>query len=305
MGLRDNTDKKILLLAFSVLILIMILLINFFIFNKQKDEYYKITRLTDEYNKNKHVENGNNIDIDDFKSIVKDITDDNSKENVKIDINNDKVLEKAIREVETLVNNNEFDKLISKFNTEYVKEFNVNTELLYDKMKFSENVTAKITKYKHDDVNKDRAVVTFRLIDENNAERIFDFTIFSDGTVADLPLYKEIELKDKKVERDNVIYEFKKKYITRLGSIYVLNIKNNSEVMVDIQDIKGTLGTSFEYDHELINGNKFTYQITPEEDINIVFKICNQENPDDIIITNKKMDGTIEKFEIWNNINRT
>lgn len=298
MGLKDNTDKKILLIAFGISVLLMISLINFFTFKKNKDEYYKITRLSDEYNKN---EDGENIKIESFKSIVKDVTENNSNENVKIDVNNDKVLESIIREVETLINTNDFDKLISKFNANYVKEFNVNTELLYDKLKFSENVTAKITKYKHDDVNKDRAVVTFRLIDENNSERIFDFTIFSNGTIADLPLYKEIELKNKKLEKDNVIYEFKRKYITRLGSIYVLNIKNNSEEMVDIQDIKGTLGTSFEYDHELINGNKFTYQITPKEDVDIVFKIFNQDNPDDIIITNKKMDGIIEKFGIWNN----
>ena len=298
MGLKDNTDKKILLIAFGISVLLMISLINFFTFKKNKDEYYKITRLSDEYNKN---EDGENIKIESFKSIVKDVTENNSNENVKIDVNNDKVLESIIREVETLINTNDFDKLISKFNANYVKEFNVNTELLYDKLKFSENVTAKITKYKHDDVNKDRAVVTFRLIDENNSERIFDFTIFSNGTIADLPLYKEIELKNKKLEKDNVIYELKRKYITRLGSIYVLNIKNNSEEMVDIQDIKGTLGTSFEYDHELINGNKFTYQITPKEDVDIVFKIFNQDNPDDIIITNKKMDGIIEKFGIWNN----
>ena len=298
MGLKDNTDKKILLIAFGISVLLMISLINFFTFKKNKDEYYKITRLSDEYNKN---EDGENIKIESFKSIVKDVTENNSNENVKIDVNNDKVLESIIRKVETLINTNDFDKLISKFNANYVKEFNVNTELLYDKLKFSENVTAKITKYKHDDVNKDRAVVTFRLIDENNSERIFDFTIFSNGTIADLPLYKEIELKNKKLEKDNVISEFKRKYITRLGSIYVLNIKNNSEEMVDIQDIKGTLGTSFEYDHELINGNKFTYQITPKEDVDIVFKIFNQDNPDDIIITNKKMDGIIEKFGIWNN----
>jgi hypothetical protein len=298
MGLKDNTDKKILLIAFGISVLLMISLINFFTFKKNKDEYYKITRLSDEYNKN---EDGENIKIESFKSIVKDVTENNSNENVKIDVNNDKVLESIIREVETLINTNDFDKLISKFNANYVKEFNVNTELLYDKLKFSENVTAKITKYKHDDVNKDRAVVTFRLIDENNSERIFDFTIFSNGTIADLPLYKEIELKNKKLEKDNVVYEFKRKYITRLGSIYVLNIKNNSEEMVDIQDIKGTLGTSFEYDHELINGNKFTYQITPKENVDIVFKIFNQDNPDDIIITNKKMDGIIEKFGIWNN----
>lgn len=299
--MKEKIDKKILLLALGLSILFLIFLCSYLINSKKENKYYDITRLSQEYLKSQH-EDGS-IDSKDIKKIVSDISQNATVEDEKtIDITNDKVVEKIAREIEDLINTNQFNKLLDMYNKDYIRYFNINEELLYDKFKFADKVIGKVTKIKRDNVDKDRVVVNIRFMDENNAERMFDFTVYSDGTIADLPLYKEIDVSKNKVkEKDDVIYTFKKKYVTRLGSIYVLNIKNNSEVMVNIQDIKGILGTSLEYDHELINGNKFTYQITPEEDIIMVFKICNQEKPDDIIITNKKMDGTIEKFRIWKN----
>lgn len=295
---KDKIDKKLLLLGMGISILFLIFFCSYMINAQKRDKYFDITRLSQEYLKNQH-EDGK-IEASDVKRITSDISENSKIEDGKtIDISNDKVVEKISMEIENLINTNQFDKLLKMYNQDYVRYFNVNKELLYDKFKFADTVIAKVTKIKRDRNFKDRAVVNIRFIDENNAERMFDFTIYKDGTITDLAFYEEVDVKNRIKEKDDIIYTFKKKYVTRLGSIYVLNIKNNSEFMLNIQDIKGVLGTSLEYNHELINGNKFTYQITPKEDITMAFKICNQEKPDDIIITNEKMDGTIEQFGIW------
>ena len=290
MSIRNDRDRKIILLLFALMILILVTLVSHYSDVRRKNYNFNIRRLSEEYYNNENKE------ADIFSN---DAVTQNSAEEASIDINNNNVIEEQIISIEELINTNKFDELLKMYNKEYVEDFNINIELLKDKFKFADKITANITKVKHDGVDKDRAIVNVRLMNENNGERMVDFTVFSDGTIADLPLYREIIPKDKITERDNVTYTFKKKYTTRLGSIYVLNIKNNSEVKVDIQDIKGILGTSLEYEHELINGNKFTYQITPEEDVTMAIKICNQDKPDDILISNKKMDGSIETFGIW------
>ncbi|MBY6921848.1 hypothetical protein, partial [Clostridium botulinum] len=217
---------------------------------------------TTQYNK----ENKNN---ETFKETTKRIktNDINIKTNTKVvtdnfDINNDKVIEKLIIDITTLINNDEFTRLYKEYyNKEFVKEFKITEKQVIDKFKFSQKVSANITRVTRESDVYDRAVATVRLIDDKKAERIFDITVFEDGTIADLPLYKEVQF-DRTIERDNVLYTVKKRYKTRLGSIFIVNVVNNSEYLIDIQEINAYMGTSFKYDHELINGNIHTYEVT-------------------------------------------
>lgn len=295
-------NNKFLCMIICIVALAFVSIIGYYTNRAEREKNIEITRLTTEYSK----ENKGN---ETFKDVAKrsKASEGNtqSKTNTevdanKFDISNDKVIEKLILDITTLINNDEFTKIYGEYyNKEYIKEFKVTETQVKDKLKFSPKVSANITRVTRDNNVYDRAVVTVRLIDEKNAERIFDFTVFDDGTIADLPLYKEVKL-DRVTERDNVVYTVKKRYKTRLGSIFIVNITNDSEYLVDIQDIKAYMGTSFEYDHELINGNIHTYEVTPEESQDFIIKIFNQDHPDDLRFTNKKADGTVETFSILN-----
>lgn len=280
-----------------IILLIMIIFVFFFtiinITNRKKEENkYDLSRLTVEYNKNNQLNLKQTLD----KVVEKNRKEAQVQEEIVIDVTDDKVLEQLFIDIDTLVNNHEYSKLLEYYNKQYIDEFQITEEQLQDKFKFDYPISSTLN-IKRDKCTEDRVIVTARMLDDHGRERIYDFTVFNDGSIADLPLYKEVEL-NKVTERDDVTYTLKKKYITRLGSIFLLNVDNKSECLVDIQDIKGTQGSSFKYDHELINGNIYSYQITPERSKDLIIKIFNQEKPDDIIITNKKYDGTIENFSI-------
>lgn len=295
-------NNKFLCMIICIVALAFVSIIGYYTNRTEQEKNIEITRLTTEYNKENK---GNETFTDVAKRSKASESKTQSKANTevdanKFDISNDKVIEKLILDITTLINNDEFTKIYGEYyNKEYIKEFKVTEMQVKDKLKFSPKVSANITRVTRDNNVYDRAVVTVRLIDEKNAERIFDFTVFADGTIVDLPLYKEVKL-DRVTERDNVVYTVKKRYKTRLGSIFIVNITNNSEYLVDIQNIKAYMGTSFEYDHELINGNIHTYEVTPEESQDFIIKIFNQDHPDDLRFTNKKVDGTVETFSILN-----
>ncbi|NFO58546.1 hypothetical protein FDB39_17185 [Clostridium botulinum] len=294
-------NNKFIVMIFCIIVLAFVSIIGYYTNKIEKLKNIEISRLTTQYNK----ENKNN---ETFKETTKRIktNDINIKTNTKVvtdnfDINNDKVIEKLIIDITTLINNDEFTRLYKEYyNKEFVKEFKITEKQVIDKFKFSQKVSATITRVTRESDVYDRAVATVRLIDDKKAERIFDITVFEDGTIADLPLYKEVQF-DRTIERDNVLYTVKKRYKTRLGSIFIVNVVNNSEYLVDIQEIKAYMGTSFKYDHELINGNIHTYEVTPEESQDFIIKIFNQDKPDDLRFTNKKIDGTIEEFSVLNN----
>lgn len=294
-------NNKFIVMIFCIIVLAFVSIIGYYTNKIEKLKNIEISRLTTQYNK----ENKNN---ETFKETTKRIktNDINIKTNTKVvtdnfDINNDKVIEKLIIDITTLINNDEFTRLYKEYyNKEFVKEFKITEKQVIDKFKFSQKVSATITRVTRESDVYDRAVATVRLIDDKKAERIFDITVFEDGTIADLPLYKEVQF-GRTIERDNVLYTVKKRYKTRLGSIFIVNVVNNSEYLIDIQEINAYMGTSFKYDHELINGNIHTYEVTPEESQDFIIKIFNQDKPDDLRFTNKKIDGTIEEFSVLNN----
>lgn len=292
-------DKKILGFLLCIQILTIFTVIDYLYNKKANQHLYDITRLTREYELAKSMQESS-LDILN-KKMDKAAISNNSNTNEDtdgVDIKDDKALERYIMKFTDLVNRNDFSSIFKLYNKNYIEDFNVTEEQTKDKFKFSPSVSAKVTNVKRDSYVSDRAIVTVRIIDDKKAERIFDFTVFEDGTIADIPLYKEIELNNVTV-RDDITYTLKKKFITRLGSIFIINIENNSEYLLDIQDIKGTLGTSTQYDHELINGNIYSYKITPKKNVNLIVKIYNQEKPDDILFTNKKVDGEVETYSIW------
>ncbi|UYZ38938.1 hypothetical protein OD350_29055 (plasmid) [Clostridium beijerinckii] len=288
-------DKRVLILIICVQILTMIAVIQYFYSKNNNQDYINLRRLTTTY-EYEAKRQGDSLDVveNNFEKLH-----ESEKSTPKFDITDDKAVEKLFIDISTLINDNDFSSIYKYYNKDYINDFKINEEQIKDKLKFSPKVSPKVTNIKRDSSVPDRAVATVRFIDDLNRERIFDFTVFTDGTIADLPLYKEIQL-NRITEKDDITYTLKKKFISRLGSIFIVNIKNHSEYLLDIQDIKGILGTSTEYQHELINGNKYSYQVTPQKSVDLIIKIDNQEKPDDILFINKKVDGSLETYSIWN-----
>lgn len=286
-------DKRFLILVICIQILTIIAIIQYSYSKKNNQDIINLRRLTTEYENAAKIQ-GNSLEV------VENSLERVSKNNITaFDVTDDKVIEKLFIDISTMINDNNFSKIYECYNKNYINDFQVKEEQIKDKFKFAPKVSPNVTNIKRDSSISDRAVATVRFIDDKNRERIFDFTVFEDGTIADLPLYKEIEL-NKVMEKDDITYTLKKKFITRLGSIFIVNIDNHSEYLLDIQDIKGILGTSTEYQHELINGNKYTYQVTPQKIADLIIKIDNIDKPDDIVFTSKKVDGSLDTYSIWN-----
>lgn len=281
----NDKDKKYLIL---IVVSLVFTIISTSILTHKKNksiEHANISRLTDEYSKTLALSEKMTV------SAIENTKDDN----VEFDIMNENRIIELFLDIDYIINNKDFDKLLSYYNKQYVDEFQITKEKLEEKFQFEHEITSKLN-IKYDKSIKDRVIVTARMLNKFNQERIFDFTIFDDGTIADLPLYREIKL-DRVTERDSVIYIVKKKYETRLGSLYVVNITNSSEYLVDIQEINGYVGER-KFNHEIIDGNIYTYKITPNKSVDLVIKIFNQEKIDRLELINKTNYGDLDKFNI-------
>ncbi|NFN16420.1 hypothetical protein FDB56_16340, partial [Clostridium botulinum] len=166
-------NNKFIFMMLCIIVLAFVSIIGYYTNKIEKLKSIEISRLTTEYNK----ENKNN---ETFKETTKRIktNDINIKANTKVvtdnfDINNDKVIEKLIIDMTTLINNDEFTRLYKEYyNEEYVKEFKITEKQVIDKFKFSQKVSASITRVTRESDVYDRAVATVRLIDDKKAERI-------------------------------------------------------------------------------------------------------------------------------------
>lgn len=281
----NKKEKTYLLLI--VIVLMFTAISTLILTHNRKTSLHKeeISRLTDEYKKT----------ITPYENMKVSAVENTKDKDVKFDVNDNTGITELFLDIDKIINNKDFDKLLSYYNKQYVEEFKITKEQIEEKFHFEHEISSKIN-IKHDKSIKDRVIVTVRMMNKFNQERIFDFTIFNDGTISDMPLFKEIKL-DRVTERDGTVYTLKKKYITRLGSIYIVNVTNNSEYLVDIQEINGYLGEN-RFDHELIGGNIYTYKITPTKSVDLIIKIFNQEKIDNLEIINKRYDGTLDKFNL-------
>lgn len=281
-----NKKEKKYLFLFAIVLMFTVISTLIVIHDRKKNlDAEELSRLTNEYKKT----------ITPYESMKASAIDNTKDKDVKFDINDDTRITELFLDIDSIINNKDFDKLLEYYNKQYVEEFKITKEQIEEKFHFEHEISSKIN-IKHDKSIKDRVIVTVRMLNKFNQERVFDFTIFNDGTIADMPLFKEIKF-DRVTERDGTVYTLKKKYITRLGSIYIVNVTNNSEYLVDIQEINGYIGEN-RFDHELIGGNIYTYKITPTKSVDLIIKIFNQEKIDNLEIINKRYDGTLDKFNL-------
>lgn len=287
-------DKKIFLIV-GVLLLIAIL-VSLFLFYKEKNtigEEDKISQLTEEYNKN------NNNKVEPGKNEVNSGVDTNNKEEMPniegssqghydIEKIEDLTDEKANLEatdfsvfVTDKINNDEFDDLYNILNKDYVDIFNYTQEDFEFNYFFNGDINLEVTNVEIPTA-KDRIFVTTKIVQKaNGAFLIKDFTIFKDGTIADI-LIKSINDLNYKSNIDNVNYNISKRIDTRLGAIYKIDIVNDSENLIQIKDML-IKNQNVIYSYEIISDND-VLESYPGIDFSFMIKLPNNHDIDTLIL---------------------
>lgn len=245
-------DKKMVYAIGIVLSIIAVISIILFIkAKKDQNEEKNISNLTTKYNEQQAINNkdkvvaNTNIDSDTNEEVniddneeIEEVTEPTYKP-----INISGLDESSVkREADDFsvflsehINNKSFDELYSNLNRDYKKEFKIKKDMFEFQYTFNNKISIEVTNAEMNK-DKDRLIITAKLIESDGAFRIVDFTLFSDGTFADIPIYLSVDLPFKS-EIDNVKYEINKRYDTRLGAIYNVDIENNSQNLIKITDM--------------------------------------------------------------------
>lgn len=293
---RDSLeDRKMVMLMVICFVIFIIASIFFFNMNKrEKEKEENITRLTDEYNKN-HSTKTRNITWENTMPIEEEVKESEEEEEEEEEQGVYKIadIEKlddsnAKREAEDFalflsekINEKSFDEIYSIFNNEYKEDFKYTEDKFISEYTYSMGIETEVTNVKLPNT-KDRLIVTIKLIDKaSNAFKIKDFTVFSNGTIADIAIYLSVELPHER-EIDNVIYKITKRYDTRLGAIYIVEIENNSDKLIKIEDMF-IKNHGVVYSYEIISDNTIL-EAYPGIPFQFMMKLPNNRNIDYLVL---------------------
>ena len=298
-------DKKIFLVV--GILLVIAILVSLFLFYKEKNtisEEDKISQLTEEYNKNNHnkVEPENNegnsgVDTNNKEELPN--IEGSDQGYYDIDKIEDLTDEKANLEatdfsvfITDKINNDEFDDLYNILNKDYVDIFDYTQEDFEFSYFFNGDINVEVTNVEIPTA-KDRMFVTTKIVQKaNGAFLIKDFTIFKDGTIADI-LIKSINDLNYKSNIDNVDYNISKRIDTRLGAIYKIDIVNNSENLIQIKDML-IKNQNVIYSYEIISDNDIL-ESYPGIDFSFMIKLPNNHDIDTLMLKCIDFSGNIIK----------
>lgn len=307
-----NDKKTVILIGFAFVIFIIGTILFFYMSKKEKIKEENLTKLTEEYNKN-HNNKLTDIswDINNSNSLEENVEEEEIKEEEheqsfykiadieKLDENN------AQREADDFslflsekINNKSYDELYNMFNKEYINDFNYTKDKFIFKYTFDFGVRTEVTNIKLTG-DKDRLIVTIKFTDKfDESIRVEDFTIFKDGTIADMPIYFIAEL-PYKTEIDNVIYTINKRYDTRLGAIYNIEIENNSDKLIKIEDML-IKNNEVIYSYEIVSDNNIL-EAYPGIPFKFMIKLPNNYDVDYLMLRCIDFKGELYDITILDN----
>ena len=284
--------------------LVIFIIISMFIFYRKKEninEEKNINNLTTKYNQDHNIKERDktvqNTIVDSDK-----IDSEDTQEAYEI-INIKELDESSVkREADDFtvffsekVNSKSYNELYKILNREYVKDFNYSIEMFEFEYSFNSDISTEVTNVEISK-DKDRIFITTRLIEKaNGAFTVVDFTIFSDGTIADIRIDHIADL-DHKTEIDNVVYNVSKRIDTRLGCIFKIDIENNSDKLIKIDDMLIKDGSVI-YGYEIISDNK-VLESYPGISFSFMMKIPNTTTVDYIELQGKDFKGNPYKLVI-------
>lgn len=241
---------------------------------------------------NSNSEDKNNTSNDTDKEDNKNTEDvnDNSEANTVNDFNN---YDEFINEITTIVNNKDYNKLLTYFDDTYIEEFGITADELKRRFIFEHEVSPKVMNI---DKYGDITVIAVRLIDEFNSERMYHFTIFENGKIADIGMEAALDVSYLK-EHYEVTFKTIKKYLMMNGNAYLVEISNNSEELVDIVNIYG-VRSEHKFIGEILHPMYKDLLVYPKETIRVPILIPNTDTIDNIIFRWNRYSGE-EDLAIW------
>lgn len=297
---KKKERKLVLIIMISVSFLIVFTIFSTNNYKKNKVEDENINRMSKAYeeslDKSNNVKGADTIFRDGEGNIIeehKGTTEISKGDKVKEEVTN----KKADQYISNFVNNlnsGDYDRLYSLFNQNYLKEFEYSKETLKIKYKFKGGCSYKITNMEE---KENRFIVTAKLIENNTGNiMLVDFTIYEDGTIADIPIYKEVDINKEKTFEE-VTYRVKKRYESRLGSIYSIEIKNNSDKLIDVENLLIKNNDSIKT-YQIISDYK-EIKSYPGIDFNVMIKLPNTDSITSLEVRYKDLDGNMKKVDIY------
>lgn len=307
-------DKKIIL--FIGVFFILVIVFSLFLCKKEKntiDEKDNLSKLTEEYNK----KNNNKVELEENTALI---NENNSSLNTDIkediinsegsdgdnmsyysigniaDLSEDKANTEATDFavfVTEKINNDEIEDLYNILNKEYINTFNYTQDKFEFNYFFNGDVNIEVTNVEIPST-KDRLFLTTKIVQKaNGAFLVKDFTIFDDGSIADI-LIKSINNLDYEVTIDNVNYKISKRIDTRLGAIYKIDIVNNSENLIQINDML-IENKNVIYSYEIVSDNE-VLESYPGINFSFMIKVPNNYDIDYLVL--KCIDFNGEPYDI-------
>ena len=300
--ISPKQTKCLIIVFMSVLLLVSILLL--LNGRKEVDKTEALTSLTDEYNKDQVKDNGlesaefivrneegNIINSNEIKQDINSNNIDKDKEQEKEKLK--KRYEPYIGKVVGFIDTNNYSELYKLLNKEYATDFEVTEGKLKNEYTFKGGVDYEITNIAEESAG---IVITTKLIEKSTKNiRVVDFTVFPDNSLADIEI-SQINSMDKDTTIDDIQYKITKRYEVRLASVYIINIDNRSDQLLDIQDfdIKSRSRT---FVGEVLN--RSVLQIFPSQNVNLLLKVPNTNYISSLVIKDKLYNGTEKNIEIY------
>lgn len=295
---RDLIKDKKYMILIGIILVVVIIVVVFMLIRKTNNikEEGNITRLTEEYNKNNNsdikenvVETPNDKNNTDINKDVNQEVEGNSNLEVYdigniLDMNEEQIDLKGTdfsSFITDKINKDELNNLYGMLNKNYIDTFNYDEETFEMNYFFNGDVISEVTNIEIPK-EKDRMFITLNITQfANGASLIKDFTIFKDGTIADI-IIKSISDLDYNTTIDNVEYKISKRIDTRLGAIYKIDIVNNSENLIQIKDML-IENKNVIYSYEVVSDNTIL-ESYPGIDFTFMIKVPNNYDIDHLVL---------------------
>lgn len=263
---KIKKHKKILITIFSIIflgIISILLSINSGDISEKSNKYNGLTKVYNEniLSKKNGISQPDTVITDENLNIVEvkpgdsninmpnDVVKDTDK--ISEEVVSDSVIKNKIVEISDILNKKDLVALKSLFNIEYINDFQINETSLEVAFPFKNEVALSIL-----DIEKDfdgnRRIVTVKIDEPSSGNHLIKyFTFFEDGTIAPIQITTEVDL-DYKTQKNGVNFSITKKIITRGGTIFLLDIENNSDRIYSPQKVVGKDGIT-DFNVSLLN----------------------------------------------------
>lgn len=298
--IKEKLEKrKMLILLIVIIIIISACIIGLTMQLKEHKESSDIGRLTTIYENNKKnpTDKMKDSDVyirDEEGNILAEhkgkyeLPNDDTKSSEKVD--------KFVLDFTESINSGKFEEVYSLFNKEYIEDFEYDFEMFKRLYTFNGKVLSEVMNVKENTL-KDRVVATVKFTESSTGYiLVTDFTIFDDGTIADMEVKNKANINSSKTI-DNVTYTLDKRYGVNLGSIFLLSITNSSDMVVDVTDMliknNSTICT-----YSVVSADQ-KILVYPGQTFKFRIKTPNNDNITNIVLKNKQIDESIKDVEIY------